>query len=105
MNNEYRAIPLVKNRQKNRFELNIDDQTIFIDYKEREKKIFLIHTETPEKLKGKGAATAIIEKTLSYIEKHGYTLIPICPMVKAYLKRHPDWNRILDTDKNSFKAI
>lgn len=38
MNDEYRAIPLVKNRQKNRFELNIGDQTVFIDYKEREKK-------------------------------------------------------------------
>jgi predicted GNAT family acetyltransferase len=99
MNDEYRAIHLIKNQEKNRFELNIGDQTVFIDYKERGKKIFLTHTQTPEKLKGKGAATAIIEKTLTYIEKHRYTLIPICPMVKAYLKRHPDWNRILDIDK------
>lgn len=96
MNEEYIETPLIKNLEKKRFELKVGNYAAFIDYKEHKKKISLIHTETPEKLKGKGAATALIEKTLSYIEKHGYTLIPICPLVVSYLKRHPDWNRILD---------
>lgn len=96
MNEEYITLPLVKNSEERRFELKVGDYTVFIDYKERGKKIWLIHTEAPEELKGKGAATAIIEKTFAYIEENGYRLIPLCPLVAAYLKRHPEWNRILD---------
>ncbi|MGY0040897.1 GNAT family N-acetyltransferase [Pedobacter sp. NJ-S-72] len=53
-------------------------------------------------MKGKGAATAVIEKTLAYMEENGYKLIPLCPLVVAYLKRHTDWNRILDASIDPF---
>lgn len=95
MMEEYVDLPLVKNSAENRFELKIGNYTTFIDYKEHNKDIWLTHTEAPEALQGKGAATAVIEKTLNYIEENGYRLIPVCPFVDAYLKRHPDWNRIL----------
>lgn len=96
MNEEYVSLSLVKNESEKRFELKVGNDTAFIEYKERDKKIWLIHTESPEALQGKGAATAVIEKTLAYIEDNGYKLIPLCPLVAAYLKRHPDWNRIVD---------
>jgi predicted GNAT family acetyltransferase len=50
----------------------------------------------PPILEGKGVATAIIEKTLNYIEQNNLRLIPLCPMVVAYIKRHPEWKRIVD---------
>lgn len=96
MKEEYLNLPLVKNTEDKRFELKVGDYTAFIDYKEHDGKIWLIHTESPEELQGKGAATAVIEKTLSYIEDNGYKLIPLCPLVAAYLKKHPEWERILD---------
>ncbi|MBB6272608.1 hypothetical protein HDF26_003065 [Pedobacter cryoconitis] len=96
MNEEYISLPLVKNQDANRFELKVGDYTAFIAYKERSKKIWLIHTEAPEELKGKGAATAVIEKTLAYLEENDYKLIPLCPLVVAYLKHHTEWNRILE---------
>lgn len=102
MNEEYLKLPLVKNPVDMRFELKVGDYTTFIDYKEHGKKIWLIHTESPEELKGKGAATAAIEKTLAYIEDNGYRLIPLCPLVAAYLKRHPEWDRILDESAKPF---
>lgn len=98
MNEEYLNLPLIKDSAQRRFELKVDSNIVFIDYKEHGKKIWLIHTESPEVLKGKGAATAIIEKALAYIEENGYTLIPLCPLVVAYLKHHPERNRILDRD-------
>ncbi|WP_316821248.1 GNAT family N-acetyltransferase [Pedobacter gandavensis] len=96
MNEEYVSLPLIKHAEEHRFELKVGEYTAFIEYKERDKKIWLIHTESPVELQGKGAATAVIEKTLAYIEDNGYKLIPLCPLVAAYLKRHPDWNRIVD---------
>lgn len=102
MNEEYVNLPLVKNSVDKRFELKVGNYTAFIDYKEHGQKIWLIHTESPVELQGKGAATAVIEKTLSYIENNGYKLIPLCPLVAAYLKRHPEWDRILDESARPF---
>lgn len=102
MNEEYLNLPLDKNQVAMRFELKVGDYITFIDYKEHGKKIWLIHTEAPEELQGKGAATAVIEKTLKYLEDNGYKLIPLCPLVAAYLKRHPAWERILDESAKPF---
>lgn len=98
MKPEYAEIPLIKNEEKKRFEITVEGHTAFIDYKEREGKITLTHTESPLELEGKGAATALVEKTLEFIEKNHYTLVPLCPFVFAYIKRHPDWKRIVDPD-------
>lgn len=57
--------------------------------------LWYIPKQEPE-LAGKGAASAVVEKTLHYIEASGKTLLPFCPYVFAYIKRHPEWKRIVD---------
>ena len=96
MKDEYKNLKLVKNETANRFEMNVDGIAAIIEYKEYPGKVALIHTEVPPILEGKGAATAIIEKSLNYIEQNNLKLIPLCPMVVAYIKRHPEWKRIVD---------
>ncbi|MGN6510268.1 MAG: GNAT family N-acetyltransferase [Chitinophaga sp.] len=102
MKEEYKPLPLVKNEGIHHFELTVDGHTAFIDYKESGKKIWLIHTEAPAELEGKGVATALVEKTLVYLEENQYTLVPLCPLVHAYLKRHPEWQRLLDPSVKPF---
>ncbi len=96
MKEEYITLELEKNEAGNRFEMNVDGNIAIIEYKQLPGKIALLHTEVPAELEGKGAATAIIEKTLTYIEKNNLKLIPLCPLVVAYIKRHPEWKRIVD---------
>lgn len=96
MKAEYIDLPLVKNETGHQFELTVEGHTAIIVYKESGSKIWLIHTEAPAELEGKGVATALIEKTLAYLEENHYTLVPLCPLVVAYLKRHPEWKRIVD---------
>lgn len=95
MKEEYLALPLVVNEAAHRFELTIDGQLAVIVFRKHDEVITLEHTEVEPALEGKGAATAIIEKTLDYIEQRGFRLVPLCPFVVAYLKRHPEWKRIL----------
>ena len=95
MKEEFLNLPVLKNDETKRFELTVDGHVAFIDYEENEKIIKLIHTESPEALAGRGAATALIEKTLTYLEENGYSLVPICPLVFAYVKRHPEWKRLV----------
>lgn len=95
MKEEFINLPLIKNEETKRFELTVDGHIAFIDYEENEKIIKLIHTESPEALAGRGAATALIEKTLNYLEENAYGLVPLCPLVFAYVKRHPEWKRLV----------
>lgn len=98
MKEEFLAIPVIKNEANHRFELTVKGYIAFIDYREKGSNITLIHTESPEELAGRGVATALIEKALQYIEENNYVLTPLCPLVFAYIKRHPDWKRIVSPD-------
>ena len=95
MREEYLDLQVNKNTDTKRFELSVDGYTAFIDYIEEGKIIKLVHTESPEELAGRGVATALIEKSLQYIEVHSYELLPSCPLVFKFIQRHPDWKRIV----------
>ncbi len=88
-------IPLVNNEHIHHFELEINGQQAFIDYKRKDNKIYLIHTEVPETLRGTGAAEAIVNKAFHFIKEHQLKLVPLCSYVQVYLKRHPEWKRLL----------
>lgn len=91
---KYDEIPLVNNEPLHHFELVIDDTISFVDYKKRGDNIYLIHTEVPVELEGKGIAAALVEKTFTYLEQHNLKMIPLCTYIQTYLKRHPEWNKL-----------
>jgi predicted GNAT family acetyltransferase len=92
---QYQDIPLINNEAIHNFELIVDGYRSFIDYKQKGNKVFLIHTEVAPELKGKGVAEAIVEKTFRYLEERQLKMVPLCVYVGIYLKRHPEWNRLI----------
>ncbi|QHS57437.1 N-acetyltransferase [Mucilaginibacter sp. 14171R-50] len=86
---------IIDNEAIHNFEFFVDGHRSFIDYKTRDNRIYLIHTEVPEELEGRGIAGVMVEKVLTYIEQRDMKLVPLCAYVKAFLKRHPEWNRLL----------
>ena len=87
--------PLHVNQNEHRFEIEIDDQKAFINYKKSGNKIYLIHTEVPPEIEGKGVASALVEKTLIYLQENNLQLVPMCSYVQRYLQKHPNWNTLL----------
>ena len=77
------------------FELYTEGHRSFIDYKRKGDNVYLLHTEVPPALRGKGIANILVEKTLNYLEENHLKLVPLCTFVQAYLKRNPDWTRLL----------
>jgi predicted GNAT family acetyltransferase len=55
-------IELVNNEAIHNFEFVVDGHRAFIDYKTKDNKIYLIHTEVPAELEGMGVAEAIGRK-------------------------------------------
>ena len=95
---KYQDIEL--NKGTHRFEIIVDGFTSFIEYEESPNRIALLHTEVPKELEGHGVAAALVEKTFHYIEEHNLRLLPYCPYVASFLRRHPEWRRILETEAN-----
>lgn len=105
MKPEFENIPLVKNENRKRFEINVNGHYAFINYGENGKHIALVHTEAEPELIGTGAAQAIVEKTLHYIKDNGLLALPYCPYIFAYIKKHPEWKCIVDPRFNAYDQL
>lgn len=53
------------------------------------------HTGAPDSLRGTGAALALVEHMVEDARRSGFRIIPVCPYVKAQLKRHPEWQDVM----------
>lgn len=95
MQEEIKDIPLKQNRADRTFEMDINGDIAFIGYEEDGDTITLTHTEVPEVLEGKGIGSVLVTKTLNYIESEGHKIIVQCPFVASYIKRHPEWERLV----------
>jgi predicted GNAT family acetyltransferase len=88
-------VKISENKEKKRFEAMVDGATAVIEYIRAEDKMYLTHTEVPKQLEGKGVASAMAKQVLEQIKVEGLQLVPLCPFIAAYLKRHPEWKEIL----------
>ncbi|HEX8270079.1 MAG TPA: GNAT family N-acetyltransferase [Flavobacterium sp.] len=83
------------NESKRRFELEMDGKVAIIDFQLRDNEMTLTHTKVPDELEGQGVGKKLVEHTLEFIKDHNYTLVPLCPFVTVYIKRHPEWKDLL----------
>lgn len=97
---DFTNIPLYRNEEKKRFEIEIDNTIAFVTYKETGNQVALLHTEVAPALSGRGIAGALVEKTLQYIEDHNKKVAPYCPYVFAFIQKHPECKPLVDA---SFK--
>ena len=57
---------------------------------------WLIHwIEHKIKFEGQGVASKLMEGAFKDAEERDLKIAPICPFVKVYLQRHPEWKRLL----------
>lgn len=82
--------------ENNRFELEVDGATAFIEFDKIEPNILdLLHTEVPQSLSGKGVGSKLVEGALQYCQDNELKIIPSCPFIKSYIDKHPLWNHLI----------
>lgn len=83
---------LIDNTENHQYEFHIGKLVPKIEYiKSKNGEIYLTHTEVPVQLEGKGVGSQLVEKVLKDIERQELRLVPLCPFVAGYIKKHPDW--------------
>ena len=81
---------ILDNAALHRFELQQDGETAFLLYTRTGDSIRLIHTEVPDSLRGKGVGSKLVGGVLRQAQQQKLSVVPSCPFVAEYLKRHPD---------------
>jgi uncharacterized protein len=86
----------VDNEALQRFEWHLGGSNAFIQYRRAGTRVTLIHTEVPSEFRGMGAGRALVEAALHFIDGKGWTIVVLCDFINGYLKKHPEWSRLID---------
>lgn len=105
MKEEFIDIPLVNNKAEERFEIEVNKHYSYVEYKILNNMFALLHTATEPELAGTGAATALIEKLLQYVDENDIKILPYCPFVFAYIKKHPEWKKVVYENFKAYDQI
>jgi uncharacterized protein len=84
------------NRAQYRFETTVGGKTAFLDYRLEHRTIVLLHTEVPEELGGHGLGAALADAAFEFARGEGLRVIPLCPYVREYVRRHPEYADIIN---------
>ena len=78
--------------QELRYEL-LDDSGVMIGeirYVLEPGAVALVHTEVDPEFQGHGLADELVQGAVNDLRERGLKMIPVCPYVRAWLRRHPE---------------
>jgi uncharacterized protein len=74
-----------------RYEIRLDGRTAgFTVYKSKPNLIAFLHTEVDPSLEGRGLGSRLVGTALDDAREHGLEVLPFCPFVNEFIRRHRD---------------
>lgn len=89
------ADEIIDNRQRQRYELNVDGYTAHVDYVRTDSVITFTHTIVPEELGGRGIGSKLARHVLDEARRAGEKVIPQCPFIAAYIAKHAEYQDLV----------
>ena len=91
---------LIDNAAEKRYELDLGDGMALAEYVLGHGLIVLTHTEVPPKYEGRGIGKELVQGVLEDIRRKKLKVVPQCPFVATYIRRHPEWMDLVLTAAN-----
>lgn len=76
------------NREKLRYELKVDNRTVYAEYKLLDDELVISYVFSPPELRGRGAAGRLMEEILALSKVKNWKIRPLCGYAAAWLKKH-----------------
>jgi uncharacterized protein len=87
---------IVNNAEQSRYELRLGDRLIGLaQYRRRDGRIVLTHTEVDESCSGRGFGSALVAAVLDDAKRQSLRVVPLCPFVADYIDRHPEYEELV----------
>ena len=84
------------NEAAHRCEVGAGGQLAVSEYHRRDGTIVFTHTEVPLALEGKGIGNELAKAALDYARSEGLRVVPRCRFIAAYIKRHPQYQDLVE---------
>lgn len=89
--------PTAVTQDSDRFSIAVDGQKVgFTEYADRDGQRIFPHTEVEDTFEGRGLATILIGEALQATRDAGLRIVPVCPMVAAFVKKHDEFTDVVD---------
>jgi len=91
----HRQPPIQEKVTLGRFEMERDGEVAYLEYSMAGHVLTLIHTEVPEKLRGKGVSSSLAETALLWARENDFKVDIVCPSVTEYVVKHPEYSDLI----------
>ncbi|MER6115740.1 N-acetyltransferase [Streptomyces sp. A0642] len=92
------AAPTVRRvHDKHRYEILVDGAAAGLTaYRDRDDQRVFYHTEIDDAFAGQGLAAVLVQQALTDVRASGKRIVPVCPYVAKFLKKHEEFADITD---------
>ena len=77
------------------FRVDVNGMVGRLVYRRDGDTISFLHTEVPEEFEGQGIAGRLAHAGLEFARAEHLKVVPICPFVAAYIRRHPEYQSLV----------
>ncbi|ANS70416.1 hypothetical protein SLINC_8192 [Streptomyces lincolnensis] len=82
---------------EHRYEILVDGRRAGLTaYRDRGDQRVFFHTEVDEAFAGQGLAVELVQWALDDVREAGKRIVPVCPYVAKFLKRHDEFADLTD---------
>ena len=91
----FRRKPQPQKVTTGRFEIEQEGEVAYLEYSLSGNVLVLIHSEVPEKLRGKGLASTLAQTAFQWARENQLKVDVVCPSVQGYLAKHPEFSDLV----------
>ncbi len=85
-----------------RFTVSDGGETAELVYRKTGNQIVFMHTGVPAALEGRGIGSALAKAGLNYARAEGLEVVPLCPFVRGYIERKPEYQGLVHKSSGGF---
>ena len=89
-------VQVTDNVSRRRFEVELAGEVAFAEYALEPGRMILPHTVIPPAFEGRGVASALARHAFGYARERGLSVVPTCPFMAAWVKKHPEAQDLVD---------
>ncbi len=85
--------------ENHRYVIEVDgEQAGLAVYHIRGDRSFFVHTEVDPGFTDRGLGSELARYALDDVRSKGRLIVPLCPFIAAFVKRHPEYQDMVDTE-------
>ena len=84
-------------KESGKFTVAVEGQPVGLaDFRDKDGQRVFFHTEVDDSFGGRGIATVMVREALAETRAEGLRIVPVCPLVSAYVKKNHEFDDIVD---------